>query len=606
MDFQTLPSIEIIDIVLAGLKSRLDKSQLKVEACRDSHFKNYATAIAIYHLLPSQHPEHLVDALSLSLGREVAAIPQTSAVETILASAIDLHVRAGARIGPNPVSHFLAVAAGHLSPPHAPTMRSSRNLFIKRCGACMSIVAWFLTLTALVSVLALLTDAFLHSRSFPVSDISLRHESQLRLPIISICPTFSAIPLFPRGANHSAANHSALTLPPLFTFTSLRLPGSSSPVLFPHSLDNVEEVAIGRDPAACAASAHASLTPQILNASRSDLSTNAFGDISVACAACLRFGARIPVMLEAGYSRKSVVLHVGVSRLWSACHFNDFEGVSSISNRVTQGFADLLAAKIDDLRNKGYLNDPAAAHDLARATPANASALFHPLAISPETQSASKDLFCNIVFASGIFYPTASSPPPAIRYIWDKSLGFWARVPGSAGPYWDVDRIKPRSCSVNGDGSSTCPIEDDALANANALRIYVQDASTLTNRSSPVDPSTFLHADDSDVSISFSFRRKQRGEGPMGIVATTALTNRVPTNIDSLRQYVMAELDFSFDRHLTEYIGETAIYSTWQYSLDFLNTVSLFTGLSFFSAVVGPSMFYVYHRITRNSADGEA
>jgi hypothetical protein len=214
---------------------------------------------------------------------------------------------------------------------------------------------WMSSLCGLISLLTYLSVRFVTAKQFPSINLTFTREKQLRLPIITVCPSFLDATLFPRGATALGKG-----LPPLVTVSEVHLPVPSSSqmrvIKYPQSLSNVEEVILGgglRSPKSCAQN----LSPNTLNRMQSVVSTSSSGG---PCSSCLRFGLLEPVNLKPG-RRQKVILNAAVNRLWTACQHDDPSGSSHFDDNVITWFIEVVASGLNKLREMKYLTDPESA-----------------------------------------------------------------------------------------------------------------------------------------------------------------------------------------------------------------------------------------------------
>jgi hypothetical protein len=509
-----------------------------------------------------------------------------TAVELVFREALSAHIEVGAEFGTDPMKHFRkrrrrmdtppsdvrlcrpARAAGPLlNPTHVGRMGITRV-------ACVSAAAWLVSVCGLISLLAYLSFSFVAAKQYPAVSLTFTREERLRLPIITVCPSFSNAPLFPRGSSVQVKG-----LPPLVTISEVHLPVPPLSQIrinkYPRSLDNVEEVILGgglRGPKSC----EHNLTPQVLNSMQPALSSSMSGG---SCTSCLRFGLLKPVHLESG-KRHKVILNVAVNRLWSACQHDDPGGNSYFDDSVITWFIAIIASNLGTMLKKKYLTDPtlalAGAHgiNLNNVSKQRAEFLFRP---NSSDAQAGRDFFCNTLFASGLFYPGGSHSLPDIRYAWNSSAKFWSRGHGSAGPYWNVGETKAQDCT----SVDTCPASADSVSNVHALRIYADDVSTLT-ADTYANSSTYLHMSDNNFNVDIAMRRKTH-KTSVSVQAAVVTSHLIRHHLGQEYPFDVSSFVLYFDRFLTENVGETTVYAPWQFFLDVLNSVSLFTGLSFYT-----------------------
>jgi hypothetical protein len=176
-------------------------------------------------------------------------------VELVFLEALAADAQVGAEFGPNPVKHFCK-KQGRFSVPQPgmrrhPRARTAGPLLdpthVGRMGisraACVSTAAWLLSLYGLISLLTYLSFTVVTAKQFPSISLTFTREKQLRLPINTVCPSFSDATLFPRGATALGKG-----LPPLVTLSEVHFPVSSSSqmrvIKYTQSLANVEQVSL--------------------------------------------------------------------------------------------------------------------------------------------------------------------------------------------------------------------------------------------------------------------------------------------------------------------------------------------------------------------------
>jgi hypothetical protein len=299
-----------------------------------------------------------------------------------------------------------------------------------------------------------------------------------------------------------------------------------------------------------------------------------------------------PAHLKHG-RRQKVILNVAVSRLWTACHHDDPGGSSYFDDNVITWFIAVVASGLNTLREMKYLTDPESALprdrkiNLEKALKQNATILLQPLATSDA--QAGRDFCSNTVFGSGLFYPSGSPQLPNIRYAWNSSVKYWTRVQGSIGPHWDVVESKARDCShqpldtcCQHFADNTCPEVDDSVSNVHALCIYADDVSTLI-ADTYSNASAFLHMSDISSNVVIAICRILHRSRAVSVEAAVVISHLTRRYMGQEYPFSVSSLEFYFDRFLTENIGDATVYTSWEFFLDIIYSVSLFTGLSFYT-----------------------
>jgi hypothetical protein len=143
---------------------------------------------------------------------------------------------------------------------------------------------------------------------------------------------------------------------------------------------------------------------------------------------------------------------------------------------------------------------------------------------------------------------------------------------------WDVGESKARDCSAD----NTCPVVDDSVSNVHAFRIFAEDVSTQT-ADTYSNASTFLHMSDISSNVVIAIRRKLHRSRAVPVEAAVVTSHLTSHYMGQEYPFSVSSFEFCFDCFLTENIGEATVYTSWQFFLDIINSVSLFTGLSFYT-----------------------
>jgi hypothetical protein len=474
-----------------------------------------------------------------------------------------------------------------------------------RCAIVLSTIAWLLTLGGLFAVIHHLSQSYYRDRSHPAMKLTFQRPSTLRLPTITVCPGHSHTPNFATGGPQGSGR---LPSWPLMTISSIGTPYSSLETHYPNSMKNLVEVP--REELV----PNGSSETKPRNCDKSNVLMNAakLGGVSKRedsaglydghCNSCLQFRRDKPIhMTDTSPFRFTVALN----RLYDFCLYNQGQE----TDRVMKTFHSILAENLDTLKRRRVLIDPlneTSLQILGKGDVLKAAELFEfrPAPVpggGPKVLSVQTDFLCNVLFISGLWYP-ASVEHPDVSYVWDATAQYWVRKRDSVGPYWNLTAKIPRSECREGSAagllSALClDAATSGLLNSHFVVYAADDESTLPGVHVLNTSRDFQYPVDSSVTrAQFKFRRRVMPSGHAVIESPAVLMSRGMIQSSAVDMYRYVSLEFSFDGLLTEVWGTRRAYKAWEYVVDILMAVVLFTGLSFFTLLMGLGLCCVHLR----------
>lgn len=460
--------------------------------------------------------------------------------------------------------------------------KSGRRTVIR--ALIVSILAWMSAGLGLVLMWVYLSLSFSQSQNMPAIQTNFQTSDSLPLPIVRFCAPYANTPLFTGGEGG---------IFPLLAVASVRIPGPpetglSEPILFPNYSESVsvDVVHLG--------TADASQCERFDNALDLDSIVVSSNPYFSPCLQCVDVTARNPDgerlwVSESNYDR-SIEIDVATNELFEFCAsdaFRDYTGVLTT-------FTSFISTRIGELFERGVLQDPAGV-----LTPEEKAVLSNKLQANHAAGFAEviTDFYCNVVFASGVFYPRQDGL--TVGYDWDPALQFWTRRNGGEGvEFWNVTRCPEGvpEAQLNG---RLCRRRDESALEIRRLDVHLwdpeRDSETVSQR---VMNSSFVFTLPVSVGENLDLRLRRRREldssvsldGSVGVYDGRSLANL------NTELYRYNKVKIRYDRMTTESLSVAATYDTGQYIIDMLNSLSLFTGFSLYTVAMGPILVFVrYH-----------
>lgn len=438
-------------------------------------------------------------------------------------------------------------------------------------------LAWLIALFGTFFALMYLTrDYITAQRNMAVKVVQLS-SSPLKLPAITICPNFDSIPSF---ADFPTAEYPGL---PLWAITLYKREnrgegGSATNLSYPQTLPDalnspVESVIVGNNISLCSLKGF-----DVKREQKAKFATGHTASLDAAmasgqtCSHCFRIGHKEPEILhpfdESLSSAFSPAVQIRVSKpkLYGICEAENFRSNPTLLNLLQEE----LIGHAGGLEKRGILN----------FNGSNYSVLSGARRFTTDGQRNMVEMYCNVYFFSGFFYPNLDGANISYSYTGVTPL-HWQPV--GTGPYFS-----PYTWPTGG-GLISKPnrqvIETDSFV-IGGLRLYVEDGYA-DNLSKLVPPqNNFAILDRFALSTVFEFQKRVINEQVRYQVKKSPLLSQTYRN-----KHYSDSFNLGFDYQLfeVERFFSAPTMSASEFVTDVFEYVGLFTGICIFTLVVAPA-----------------
>lgn len=446
----------------------------------------------------------------------------------------------------------------------------------------VAVIAWLICVISMLVGLVIIAMQYSESRNSKSRAIHYTIASELSLPTVMACNTYSSFPPFldlPNKKYHGL---------PTSWIDKVLLPGHKGKVIqYPqtHEMKQISLITIDRRGRKCKPLGLAD-----------PVTFNIEARHPPRCFYCWTFSRSPPIIVKRKYGTvqqrtkyvNSLMIRFSRSRLLEKCRMI-FSTPSPDEKRV---FLSILRPHLEELEKRGILDFGG----LNASDPKNVQ-LFFPANRKPTNDYFVRDVFdmyCNVILFSGYFYPATNVD---VRYKFhvagDLGIGTWQRA--GRGPYYPPDLAKfffglqqrvHRNASVGGEEKDLFFRRGD----------YMETYTNTTEFNQLVQLNQQAHATISEIMLDKALVQGKEVYTPRAF--STQLHSDDISGVDFF--YVMK---IGFDKFVVRSERDQVTTSTTSFLADFFGLISLFLDVSVYTVFVAPIVMRFKRRSIRQEIE---